>query len=224
MRLSGPTLALLILGSALFASAQTAPTPSPRRPAPTQPLTASGAIPMPPDRAVDSYAIYSLLMPGPSFASMSPEQNGTWAIAGVTVSVDDRNPAVPPQGQLKPPPGDERGFQEALGDYESNQHVRVQLSRRPFRLSRAFTLLTPGDVQDFRAAKSATPSAETRSRWAGYPGITFFSEVYFDASHHSALVFVGNWCAHICGAGTWVFLEKQNGQWVRQSGVSRPGA
>lgn len=224
MRLCGPAFALLILSSAILVPAQTAPAPTPRRPAPNKPLTANGAIPMPTDRADDSYAIYSLLMPGATFASMSPEQNATWAIAGTTVSVADRNPAVPPQGQLKPPPGDERGFEEAVGDYERNQYVRVQLTRKPFRLAHAFTLLSPGDVQDFRAAKSVTPSEETRSRWAGYPGITFFSEVYFDAKHQSALVYMEDWCAHLCAAGTWVFLEKRNGRWVRQSGVAAPGA
>lgn len=179
---------------------------------------------MPPDRSADSYAIYSLLMPGPTFASMSPEQNSTWAIADTTVSVSDRNPAIPPQSQLKPPPGDERGFQQAVGDYERNQYVRVQLTRNPFALGHAFRLLTPEEVQDFRGARSTTPSAESQSRWSGYPGITFFSEVYFDANHHSALVYMEDWCAHLCAAGTWVFLEKQNGRWVRQSGLTAPGA
>jgi hypothetical protein len=180
---------------------------------------------MPPDRAADSYAIYSLLMPGATFAGMAPEQNGTWAIADVTVSVDDRNPAIPPQGQLKPPPGNERGFEQAVGDYERNQHVRVQLTRKPFHLGHPFRLIPSGDVNDLRAAKSTTPSAETHTRWAGYPGITFFSEVYFDAQHRSALVYMEDWCAHLCAAGSWIFLEKRNnGQWVRQSGIVVPGA
>lgn len=179
---------------------------------------------MPPDRSADSYAIYSMLMPGSSFASMAQEQNAAWAIADVTVSVSDRIPAIPPDGQLKPPPGDERGFQEAVGDYQRNQYVRVQLTRKPFAIGHAFRLLTPEEVSDFRRARSVTPSAETRSRWSGYPGITFFSEVYFDAQHRSALVYMEDWCAHLCAAGTWVFLEKQNGRWVRQSGITAPGS
>ena len=59
-----------------------------------------GAIPMPSDRAADSYAIYSLLMPGALITSLAHEPNGKWAIGEITVSVADRDPAIPPEGQL----------------------------------------------------------------------------------------------------------------------------
>ena len=66
-------------------------------------LADSSAIPMPQDRAVDSYAIYSLLMPGAPFDSMGSTQAQRWAIADTTISISDMNPAIPPEGQLKPP-------------------------------------------------------------------------------------------------------------------------
>jgi len=171
---------------------------------------------MPPDRSDDSYAIYSLLMPGQPFAQMPADQTSRWAIANITVNTDDRNPAVPPQGQLKPPQDHVREFQEAVRDYETNQNVRVQLTHNGFRISHDFSLLSPDEVSALRSAGQAQGS--------GYPGITFFSEVYFDTRHDAALVYMNNWCAHLCASGTWVYLEKHGGQWERRSGIVVPGA
>lgn len=179
---------------------------------------------MPADRAADSYAIYSLLMPGQVFSSMAPEQNRQWAIAEVTVNEQDRNPAIPPQGQLKAPPDHAQAFSEALGDYQANRYVRVQLTQKPFTVAHSFSLLAPDQVDDLRAAKaSATATSDAQSRWAGYPGITFFSEVYFDTHHTAALVFMNDWCSHLCAAGSWIYLEKQGGRWQRRSGIVVPG-
>ncbi len=76
-----------------------------------------------------------------------------------------------------------------------------------------------------RASKTAAEvSSETQSQWAGYPGVTYFSEVYFDSKHQAALVYMNDWCAHLCASGSWVYLEKHGGQWVRRSGVTTPGA
>ncbi len=193
-----------------------------KAPAPTGP---EGSIPMPADRADDSYAIYSQLMPGESFARMAPELNAHWAIAEITVSETDRNPAVAPQAQLKPPSDNPRAFNEAVQDYEANKTVRIQLTRPPFHLDHDVSLLSPQQVAALRAAKGAAQvTSEAQSQWAGYPGITFFSAVYFDAKHRAALVYMNDWCAHLCSAGTWVYLEKQGGHWQRRSGVVVPGA
>ena len=178
-----------------------------KSPAPPARYAAEGAIPMPEDRVADSYAIYSLLMPGPTLARLPAEQGAPWAIAEVTVNDNDRSPRVPPQGQLKPPPDDPKGFNEAVGDYEANKYARVRLEKKEFHLDHAFTLLDP-------------ETAKSRS----YPGITYFSEVYFDAKHKAALVYMNEWCANLCSAGTWIYLEKHGGQWVRRSGVVAPGA
>ena len=68
-------------------------------------LAQSDLSPIPAKRTADSYAIYSMLMPGQPFSSMSPSQTTRWAIAESTVNISDMNPAVPPDGQLTPPPG-----------------------------------------------------------------------------------------------------------------------
>jgi hypothetical protein len=198
----------------------------PASPHPQHPPAAPGApIPMPADRADDSYAIYALLMPGQPFSTLPADQNRRWAIAAVTVNVSDRNPAIPPQGQLKPPPGNAAAFNEAVRDYETNKNVRVKLEKKPLHLDHDFTLLSQGDAQALRDARSgAQTTSEAQSQWAGYPGVTYFSEVYFSANHTAALVYMNDWCAHLCAAGTWVYLEKQGRTWVRQSGIVSGGA
>lgn len=181
---------------------------------------------MPPDRANDSYAIYSMLMPGQTFAGMAADQTSRWAIAEITVNVQDRNPAVPPEGQLKPPLDNPRGFNEAVGDYNANKNVRVRLTRNPFHIDHDFDLLPPDQVEALRGSKAAgaAVSSDERERWAGYPGITYFSEVYFDKQHSAALVYIDDWCAHLCASGSWVYLEKHGGHWVRRSGITSGGA
>jgi hypothetical protein len=184
-----------------------------------------GAIPMPEDRADDSYAIYALLMPGQPFAGLPAEQNRRWAIAQITVNEQDRNPAIPPQGQLKPPPENPRGFTDAVGDYEANKNARVRLEQNGLHINHAFSLLSPSEVDSLRDARSGAQStSQAQTQWAGVPGVTYFSEVYFNKDHTSALVYMNDWCAHLCAAGTWVYLEKHRGQWVRRSGIVTGGA
>ncbi|MFZ0662063.1 MAG: hypothetical protein WAM66_05175 [Acidobacteriaceae bacterium] len=185
----------------------------------------NGLAPIPAERAANSYAIYSLLMPGAPFSSMSPAQTTRWAIAESTVNITDMNPAVPPDGQLTPPPDNPRAFQEALDDYESRKYERFRLEANDFQLNHPFSLLNGEQVSELREARSsATAPSELKARYATYPGITFFSAAYFNRAQTAALVYMNNWCANLCAAGQWVYLEKQGGHWVRRSGISRGGA
>jgi hypothetical protein len=213
----------LLLGLWMLTMAQPSASQRTQHSAPSAPP--GTPMPIPADRADDSYAIYALLMPGQPFSTLPPEQNQRWAIAAVTVNEDDRNPAVPPQGQLKPPPENPRGFNEAVGDYQTNKYVRVRLQRTPLHIDHDFALLSPTDVDALRGARSgAQVTSSAQSQWAGYPGVTYFSEVYFSRDHGSALVYMNDWCAHLCAAGTWIYLEKRGGQWVRRSGIVTGGA
>lgn len=188
-------------------------------------LAQSDLSPIPAKRAADTYTIYSMLMPGQPFSSMSPSQTTRWAIAESTVNISDMNPAVPPDGQLTPPPDNPDGFREALEDYESRKYERFRLESKRFQLSHSFSLLDDEQVSELRQARSSTTaSSELKSQYAGYPGVTFFSAVYYNHSRTAALVFMNNWCANLCAAGQWVYLEKKGGQWVRRSGISHGGA
>ncbi|MBV8631220.1 MAG: hypothetical protein JOZ83_09875 [Silvibacterium sp.] len=187
-------------------------------------LADPSAIPMPDDRATDSYAIYSLLMPGAPFDSMGSLQNQSWAIADTTVSISDMNPAIPPEGQLQPPEDHPRRFIEAARDFETRKYQRIRLTDQ-FRLSQPYKLLNGSQVDELRQAKTAVDAGSgLQAKYAAYPGVTFFSEVYFSANHNAALVYMNNWCASLCQQGQWIYLEKHSGNWVKRSGIYKPGA
>ncbi len=171
------------------------------------------------DRA-DSYAIYSLLMPGVPFQSMSTTRAQRFAIAGTTVSIEQMNPAVPPDGQLQPPPDKPQDFREAVQDFHTRRYERMQLEQQ-FKLDRPYTLLSADDVTELRKTLAGfDPGSQLQSKWAGYPGITYFSEVYFNTAHTAALVYMNNFCANLCSNGQWIYLEKNGDQWVRRSGLN----
>lgn len=185
----------------------------------TRAQAASSGIPMPPERVADSYAIYSLLMPGDTFSAMPNEQNQRWAIADTTVSIADMNPAVPPQGQLKAPPDNAKAFQHVLRDFEARKYQRVQLTQN-LHVDHPYELFNDAQINEFRNARtSINADSDQQAKYDGYPGVTFFSQVFFNSNQTAALVYMNNWCANLCNAGQWFYLEKHGGRWVRRSGV-----
>jgi hypothetical protein len=182
-------------------------------------LADSSAMAMPNDRAADSYAIYSVLMPGAPFDSMNSLTGQNWAIADTTVNISDMNPAIPPEGQLQAPKDHAKGFHEAVRDFDARKYDRIQLTQQ-FHLNQPYTLMDSAGVAELRQAKTAVDAgSDLQSKYAAYPGVTFFSEVYFSSNHHAALVYMNNWCANLCQQGQWVYLEKHGGGWVKQSGI-----
>jgi hypothetical protein len=172
--------------------------------------------PTPPDRLPDSYQIYSLLMPGQVFTDM--DQNQPWAISDTTINEDDMDPKLAPEATLQPPADNVRAFKEAVSDYNQRKKERLALTHR-FQLSRPYILLKPGDAAQFREAKtSLNATSSVQSTYNNYLGITYFSEVYFNVAQTAALVYILDWCGNLCSQSEWVYLEKQNGVWVRRSG------
>jgi hypothetical protein len=172
--------------------------------------------PLPIDRFLDSYEIYSLLMPGQVFTDMDAGQ--PWAISDTTVNEDDMNPKLAPEATLQPPADNVRAFKEAVADYNQRRKERFILSRH-FDLSRPYVLLKPDDAAQMKAAKgSVNASSDAQSTYKDYLGITYFSEVYFNQQQNAALVYILDWCGNLCSQSEWVYLEKQNGVWVRRSG------
>jgi hypothetical protein len=173
-----------------------------------------------PDEA-DVYAVYSLVMPGVPFSQLPPSQAAQYAIAAETVAIDQMNPAIPPDAQLRPPAENQRGFREALEDFYQREHQRALLEPR-LKLDRPYRLLSPAEVSELRNALTGIdPGSELKDKWAGYAGITFFSEVYFNAARTAALVYMSNWCASLCSNGQWLYLEKRDGGWTLRSGLNR---
>jgi hypothetical protein len=174
----------------------------------------------PADRRPDSYQIYSLVMPGQVFTDM--DSGGPWAIADTTVNEDDVDPKLAPEAFLQPPSDNPHGFREAVNDYNQRKKERMPLTRR-FNLSRPYVLLLPDDVAQFKASRgSPNSSSAQQSAYGQYLGITFFSEVYFNTAQTAALVYILDWCGNLCSQSEWVYLEKQNGAWIRRSGKAPP--
>jgi hypothetical protein len=175
-----------------------------------------------PDRLPDTYSIYSLLMPGQVFQDMDSGQDQPWAISATTINEDDMNPKLAPEATLQPPSDNPRAFREAVSDYNQRKKERMVLKRN-LQLARSYVLLSPADAAQFRASRtSVNATSDMQSAFGDYLGVTYFSEVYFNVAQTAALVYVLDWCGNLCSQAEWVYLEKQNGAWVRRSGKAPP--
>ncbi len=195
-------LAALMVAFSSFSFAQTKP--------------ADSSLPV--ERLKDAYAIYSLLLPGDVLANVDSSQNQRWAIAEITVNAQDINPALAPEAALQAPATHATAFHEAVADYNLRKNERSALKRH-FHVDRPYSLLDSSEVAEFRAARtSATANSALRQKYNGYPGITYFSDIYFNPKRTAALVYMLDWCGNLCAQAEWVYLEKHDGQWVRRSG------
>ncbi len=168
------------------------------------------------DRLPDTYMIYSLVMPGQVFQDMDAGQ--PWAISNTTVNEDDMDPKLAPEATLQPPSDNVPAFTEAVNDYNQRKKERLVL-RRHLHLPRPYVLLSPADGAAFKASRtSVNATSSEQSTYGNYLGITYFSEVYFNVAQTAALVYILDWCGNLCSQSEWVYLEKQNGVWVRRSG------
>lgn len=172
-----------------------------------RPNSANSSNSIPAGRIADTYAIYSMLLPGTSADKIANTPTQNWQLADTTINITDMNPAVPPNGALKPPPDNAQAFTEAVRDFNARKYQRFHLDANSFHPPRVLPLIDDHQVSNLR--QSGDPHA----------GVVFFSAVYFNANQTAALVYVNDWCANMCSAGQWVYLEKQNGQWVRRSGI-----
>ena len=173
---------------------------------------------LPVERLKDTYAIYSLLLPGDVLANVDSSQNQRWAVAETTVNAVDINPALAPEAALQAPATHAKAFHEAVADYNLRKNERTVLIRH-FNVDRPYSLLDTSEVAEFRAARiSTTANSALRQKYNGYPGITYFSDIYFNPKRTAALVYMLDWCGNLCSQAEWVYLEKHDGQWVRRSG------
>ncbi len=159
-------------------------------------------------------------MPGQVFTDMDSGQNQPWAISDTTVNEDDIEPQTGAGGYSSNRHRTIRAdFQEAVSDYNQRKKERLVLTRRfqpgpPLRAAAAGGCRAVPGI----AHRPWTPLRTMQSAYGGYLGITYFSEVYFNIAQTAALVYILDWCGNLCSQAEWVYLEKQNGVWVRRSG------
>ena len=202
------------LGVTIVMSAQTAPSYAP-------------AIEMPPERVVDSYAIYEQVLPSNAI-EWSEVQRTQWLLQDVTtakplsVACDTSGMTDLPKA-VTPPDERKAEWQEVLDDFTAHCHERYQLDAAEFRLGLPVHLLDEEKqglywkgVSGFMPPKSNIMQAPaTPDDFKGAAGLHSFSAVYFNRKHTLAATFFGMGCGSLCGNWTWVVLEKTSDGWKR---------
>ncbi len=179
-------------------------------------------IPMPADRATDSYRIYSMLLPvGELGAQGWPKDLYLLQDTTTTMVPSDQPCSAPssggnlhPHSALHAPPDRRQDLRELLDDFDRHCHERIRLTSDGFHLSVPLLLLDEAQQKEFESTRfSAKPDPKLAAKYKGAPGLSSFSQVYFNAHHTVAMVFAYGWCGAECGQGFWSVYELQTGQW-----------
>ena len=198
---------------------------------PTKQVEPSPPIPMPADRAADSYRIYSMLMPVGELGKQGWPHD-LWLLADTTrTMVQPAQPCNLPSNQdlrvsnpmnphvaVHPTPEQTKDFAELLEDFDHNCHVRVILTANSFNLTVPLHVLTEAEQTEFRGTRFGPNSRDKAdpavlAKYKGAPGLSSFSEVYFNAHHTVAMVYAEGWCGGLCANGFWAFFGLEDGQW-----------
>jgi len=185
-------------------------------------------IPMPTDRAEDSFTIYSLLIP-----VLQPTKK-EYLVAETTEDLSGQFQVLTPAAQTKPPyapidiarlridpldvPDDWKvPFQEAVADYQRNKEVRVRLEPK-LRLPLPYRLLDSEQVKEYKLLQPPhitspshpwPPDPKLVKKYKGRGPLSLVSEVYFDHARTLGLVWAVSGCME-----NWYAFEKQNSQWL----------
>ena len=179
---------------------------------------------MPIDRAVDSYQIYSALIPvGETAGKRWP--HAFYVVRKTTVPVvragqpcwepstsnNDYNWNMNPHLSVHPPADRAEDFEEILSDFDAHCHQRVRLMAGAFTTPAPVRILSPAEQDEFRDA--LLPGSTAMEKYRGAPALYSFSQVYFNKRHTVALVYASQSCGSLCGEGTWYALALDGGHW-----------
>lgn len=188
------------------------------------------AIPMPLDRAVDSYRIYSSLLPlGETAEKDWPREQ--WLLEDTTITAvqpgDSCSSADANQGMgmnphvaIHPPEDRRQDFAELMEDFDRHCHERLTLDPAAWHLAAPVHLLNRQEQGEFQSSrfspsKDRQTAAAIAAKYKGASSLFSFSQVYFNAHHSVALVYATHWCGMLCGEGYWIAFELRDGRWVR---------
>jgi hypothetical protein len=181
---------------------------------------------MPADRAGDSYAIYSNLLPlGETAKPGWPHELFLVQEAMIAVVPADRpcrpepqrdalssfDTSINPHLTVHPPAANNRDMKEILQDFDAHCHERLRLSAAGWTTSAPVRLLTPAEQKEFQATR--TGGTDAGSKFKGVSALYGFSRVYFNASRTVAIVYATHWCGALCGQGFWVAFGLRDRQW-----------
>jgi hypothetical protein len=185
-------------------------------------------VPMPQDRAQDSYNIYSVLLPVGELADPGWPRN-LWLLSDTTVAlVPPDKPCLAggadgsimnPHVAVEPPPDRLQDFAELLDDFDRRCHERIHLTSEFFNLVVPLRLLSQAEQDKFiRTRFDPTAGADAdqlTAQYKGAPGLSRFSQVYFNAHHTVAMVYANGWCGGLCEQSYWQVLAVEDGSWKR---------
>lgn len=178
------------------------------------------------DRAANSYAIYSKLLPlGETAGARWPHE--MFLVQDVTISVvpadhpcrpdphagpDSGNfdAGMNPHIAVRPPTANVQDFKEILEDFDAHCHDRVRLETTGWKTSAPVRLMAPAEQKEFQVSRDRR---DVGGKFAGAAALYGFSEVYFNAHRTVALVYATHWCGNLCGQGFWVAFGLQEGEW-----------
>ena len=189
----------------------------------------SPPIPMPQDRAEDSYRIYSMLV-GEVGGRGWPHNTLFFADTTVPIVGPDM-PCVPqnnllrmnPHVAIQPPPDQAQDFAEMLEDFDRHCHDRILLNAGSFKFRAPPRLLTPAEQDEYWRNKAIVSKPGTTAKegdtdlaakYAGAAIITSFSEVFFNAHHTIAMVYSVGLCGDLCGSASWTVLALRDRKWT----------
>ena len=184
----------------------------------TQPLS---SIAMPSDRAVDSYRIYSMLMPVGELGNEGwPHdlyllEDTTVTLVGPDEPCWQSSETMNPHSALSAPAEQAQDLAELLQDFDRHCHERIRLTADGFRLRVPLRLLNEAEQNEFRQTRfSDKAPSELKTKYMGAPGLSSFSQIYFNAHHTVAMVYANGWCGGRCAQSFWaVYGLDKTGQW-----------
>lgn len=185
-------------------------------------------VPMPPDRAVDSYKIYSVLLPVGDLANPGWTRD-MWLLSDTTLTLVPATQSCLPQGNggvdmnphvaVQPPPEGQQDFAEMLDDFDRRCHERIHLTAESFNLVVPLRLLNQTEQDEFirgRFDPDGGHEADVMTaKYRGAPGLSRFSQVYFNAHHTMGMVYASGWCGGLCAQSFWQVLKLEDGVWKR---------
>lgn len=222
MRIGCRTGALRRLGvSSAFAIvlAQAVAQPKPTAPPQSQP------IPLPQERAADSYEIYSQLLPGGQI-EWGNASRSFWLVEDTTKGQPLETPCpnaseMNPHEAIQAPEERQTDLAEALADFDAHCHDRYRLNASQFHLKLPVHLLDEEARKRYTSKVSGYMPPQndimrappTPDEFKGAAGMHSFTAVYFNRAHTLAITQIGMYCGSLCGNWSWVVLERKNGQW-----------
>jgi len=96
-------------------------------------------------------------------------------------------------------------------DFDAKAKLSCDLTTNA-ALSAGVVFMSPNESDELFSKTSGWK--DFAAKYPSAPGFTIVSAIGFDASHHQALVYVGNSCGMLCGAGYVVLLEKKKDKWI----------